>query len=367
MSQEELEELMDQAEDLPASPAKVAILEQAVKLSDSLGDLEQSYAVRQDLIEAAVFGGMDDRALVAFAWCIAQTDQDPERFPEEDLLWRYKWILGSITSFPNVSAQRIHQMEDDYQERLKRSGHGLKAVYKLRMLNASSMGLIDRRDQFEDKWRKAPLDDMADCKACEIDSEVKYLNSKGEYEAAIKAAKPVIHGKVRCLTVPQRTYSEIIFAELSLGRLDKAQEAFKKGYRLVAGNPDYISTICWHLGYLIRAKDFAKGLELIEKHLPWVCQMNNLDQQMWFFSHTGDFFQRLASQEPDARRFRIPESLPIHIPQELYEPATLAQWFQSQASEIAKRFDARNGNEFISSCLVSNRALTLGLKPPESS
>jgi hypothetical protein len=190
MSQEQLEELMDQAEELQASPAKVAILEQAVKLSDALGDLEQSYAIRQDLIEAAVFGGMDDRALVAFAWCISQSDQDPERFPESDLLWRYKWILGSITSFPNVSTQRIQQMEDDYQERLKRSGHGLKAVYKIRMLNASYMGLIERRDHFEDKWRKAPHDEMADCKACEIDSEVKYLNSKGDYQAAIKSFLP---------------------------------------------------------------------------------------------------------------------------------------------------------------------------------
>ncbi|MFM7974810.1 MAG: hypothetical protein ACKO8U_07015, partial [Pirellula sp.] len=113
MSQEQLEELMDQAEDLPASPTKVAILEQAVNLSDSLGDLEQSYAIRQDLIEAAVFGGVDDRALVAFAWCIAQSDKDPERFPESDLLWSFKWILGTISSFPGVSLQRIHQMEDD--------------------------------------------------------------------------------------------------------------------------------------------------------------------------------------------------------------------------------------------------------------
>ncbi|MFN6140619.1 MAG: hypothetical protein ACK480_19195 [Planctomycetota bacterium] len=54
-------------------------------------------------------------------------------------------------------------------------------------------------------------------------------------------------------------------------------------YRLVAGNSDYISTICWHLGYLIRSQDFSKGLKLIERHLPWVCQMNNLDQKMWFF------------------------------------------------------------------------------------
>lgn len=367
MSQEQLEELMDQAEDLPASPTKVAILEQAVNLSDSLGDLEQSYAIRQDLIEAAVFGGVDDRALVAFAWCIAQSDKDPERFPESDLLWSFKWILGTISSFPGVSLQRIHQMEDDYQDRLKRCGHGLGAVYKLKMLNASSTGHFERRDKYEALWRKAPSDDMDDCEACELDSQVKYLNSKGEYKAALKAAKPILSGKLRCSTVPERTYSEVIFAELALGNLDKAQEAFEKGYRQVAGDPDYISTICWHLGYLIRAQDFSKGTRLIERHLPWVCRTSNFEQRMWFFSHTGDFFERLASQKPRAKRFRIPETLAIHNAEELYEPATLAHWFQSQAVEIAQRFDTRNGNDFISSCLVANRALTFGTESSESS
>src|SRR5678809_1440314 len=58
MSQEQLDKLQREAWELEASPAKVAILEQAVQLADSLGDLDESFSIRQDLIEAATFGGM---------------------------------------------------------------------------------------------------------------------------------------------------------------------------------------------------------------------------------------------------------------------------------------------------------------------
>jgi len=63
----------------------------------------RGFHLRQELIEAATFGGMEDRALIAFSWCLAQSDKDADRFPEQDLLWgKYKWILAGITDFPGV-------------------------------------------------------------------------------------------------------------------------------------------------------------------------------------------------------------------------------------------------------------------------
>src|SRR5437868_5986567 len=111
MSREQLEKLQFESWGLEASPAKVAILEQAVQLADSLGDASESFDIRQQLIEAATFGGMEDRALVAFSWCLAQSDKDPDRFPEEDLLWKYKWILAGITDYPGISLAKIRGME----------------------------------------------------------------------------------------------------------------------------------------------------------------------------------------------------------------------------------------------------------------
>ena len=110
-------ELMNQAWQMEGA-ARVMGLEQAVSLADSYQDVELGFSVRQSLIEAATFSGYPQSALVAFAWCLAQSDQDPERFADADLLWQYKWIAHSLYSFPEVSWQ---QVEDTFKDLARRS------------------------------------------------------------------------------------------------------------------------------------------------------------------------------------------------------------------------------------------------------
>ena len=365
MSREQLNKLQVEAWGLEASPAKVAILEQAVQLADSLKDLSEGYLVRQQLIEAATFGGMEDRALVAFSWCLAQSDKEPDRFPEDDLLWKYKWILAGVTDYPAIPLAKIHAMEDDFERRLRRNGYGLRSLYKLRMDNANDLGFLQAGKEFEEKWRKARRDGMVDCHACEVDAEVSRCVGRGEYALAIKTARPIMSGKIACHTVPQRTYADIIIAELSRGRLEKAAEAFESGYPQVAGNPDFLSTIGWHLCYLTRALDIPRGLRLVERHLPWACQSNNPSERMAFYSRVGTFFERVSQARPKPRKVRIPAALAIHNDEDRYAPEALAAWFREEAQKIAARFDARNGNTYTSWDLADTRALALGLERPD--
>jgi hypothetical protein len=365
MSRTQLDELQSEAWGLEASPAKVAILEQAVQLADSLGDESEAYQVREQLIEAATFGGMEDRALVAFSWCLAHSDKDPDQFPEEDLLWKYKWILAGITNYPGIPLARIRQMEDDFERRLKRNGYGLRSLYKLRMDNANDTGFLREGDKFEAKWKKARRDGMVDCHACEVDAQVSALVGAGDFAGAIKAARPIMSGKIGCHTVPQRTYADVIIAELSRDRVEAAGKAFEVGYPQVAGDPDFISTIGWHLCYLIRVTDITRGLRLIERHLPWVCQTNNPSDRMHFFSRAATFFERLAAERPKPRKVRIPRMLTIHNDEDRYAPEQLAKWFHGEAGKIAARFDARNGNGYVTWDLGDTRAMALGLERPD--
>jgi hypothetical protein len=365
MSQEQLDKLQREAWELEASPAKVAILEQAVQLADSLGDLDESFSIRQDLIEAATFGGMEDRALVAFAWCLAQSDKDSDRFPEEDLLWKYKWILAGVSDFPGVSRAKILEMEEDFERRLKRNGYGLRSLYKLRMDNANDMGLLRDGEAYEKKWRKARRDGMVDCYACEVDAEVSALVGAGEYAEALKKAKPILTGKIGCHTVPQRTYADVIIAELSRNHLSGAEKAFTVGYPQVAGNPDFLFTVGRHLCYLTRVADITRGLRLVERHLPWASQINNPDNQMKLYSSAATFFERVAEQRPKPRKVRIPKTLAVHSDDDRYAPADLAAWFHAEAGKIAAQFDKRNGNNFVSWDLADTRLLALGLERPE--
>ena len=109
MSDERYEILVDQAEELDEGPEKIALVEEAVREADLQRDPYLSFMVRMDLVRAAAFGDAREKAVVAFSWCLAQFDAEPQRYGGEQyfhLLWRYKWILGGMAYFPQMSKQQ---------------------------------------------------------------------------------------------------------------------------------------------------------------------------------------------------------------------------------------------------------------------
>lgn len=361
----ELERLRGEAQGLSASPEKVAILEQMVQIADALNDVELGYLCRNDLITAATFGGMTDRAVVAFSWCLAQSDRDPERFSEVLLLWKYKWVLGVAPDFYNISLEKIRGLQADFEHRLKRGGFGLRSYYKLRMGNARELGFFEEARQFEKLWKGCDRDAMVDCAACEQDELVENYVRAGDYKQAFRAARPILSGKLSCSGVPCQTYWKLILAALSIGDLNKASKYYSLGYPLAAGKPEFLHCVSWHLCYLTCAEDFPRGLRLIERNLPWGIVCPNPARRALFFSAAANFFDRLGTSRPQPRRVRLPESFPLYREDSRYSPLSLADWFRSQSQELAEAFDARNGNSYVSWELARDRMVSLGLPPPQ--
>ena len=120
--QQRVSEMLLKAWVLPPSVEQVSLTEEAVLLADAHGDLSLGYEARTTLIEAATFAGYPEKALVAFSWCLAQCDRDPERFDEQRLLWQYKWVAADLPYFPQISRQRIHEVHEDMERRYLRCG-----------------------------------------------------------------------------------------------------------------------------------------------------------------------------------------------------------------------------------------------------
>src|SRR4051794_23677366 len=101
------EELYDKACGLPNSATKVALLEEAVQLADSISDVDMGFRMRDELMSAADFSGRPDIMLVHFAWCLAQYDRDPASFDLFGLLWKYKWVTECSVKFPQISRAKL--------------------------------------------------------------------------------------------------------------------------------------------------------------------------------------------------------------------------------------------------------------------
>src|SRR5262249_34345582 len=158
--------------ELGDGPAKVMLLEEAVRLADSHRDVARGFAARQSLIRAATFGGYPEKSLVAFSWSLAQSDRNPLQFPPTELLWQDKWIVGSLNGFPQISRQQIADMLEDLAQRFRRVGAGPHAVHKLRFDLSMDLGDRDEARRSYRKWKRSRRDWLSDCVACDLDASL---------------------------------------------------------------------------------------------------------------------------------------------------------------------------------------------------
>ena len=356
-NRERAQELIKESFRLEDGDEQITVCENAVREADLSGDLETQYRAREQFVRASVFGGETDRALVAFAWLLAQFDQNPGRFDEWSILWKYKWIVGLMCEFPQISRATIFEMLDDLAARSQKAGYGLRAVYTHRYRIEK---FWDNRPAAVENFRimlELPIDDLANCPACELDEHVSFAIYCGKNEQAAALAAPLLDGAEKCRTVPHRTYANLLIPLIKLGRQREALNYHRAGYRLISKNKDNLDKLSDHLLFLALTENFERATRLFEKHYQWTEQNRNLADRFRFFRAAWLFFDLLTDRKTESITLRLPKTFPGHSPNESYEAKELADWYKQQAEVLAQRFDERNETDFFSRTLTETPAL----------
>jgi hypothetical protein len=358
----EVNDLLDQAR-RAAGASQIMLLEEAVRLADSHGEVRLGYDARQELIQAATFSGHPEKALVAFTWCLAQFDRDPAAFDSYRLLWRYKWILGRLPNFPQVSRRQIEDAAEDMRRRYEQFGSGLRAVYKLQMDAALDMGDWEAARAHHARWQAARRDWLADCPACELNREIAFQIEAGNDEQAVSLAAPIVAGRMKCAEIPHATFGKLLLPLLRLGRPEEAMRHHRRGYRLIAGNEEFLYEASEHLTFLVLTDNLAKGTTLLARHLPWALATSELARRFAFQLAARLLLGQLQGAGRKRLTLRLPASLAAHREGGTYEVGALADWLDEDLRALAARFDERNSNDYFSRRIVESQDL-LKLRRP---
>lgn len=360
---EQVRALLGRAAKLEAGEAKVMTLEEAARLADVHGDVGVAFEVRDALIDAATFGGFPDRALVAFAWCRGQQQKNPQRFPEEPLLWKQKWVVGRLDEFPHISRKQIEAALEDAERCFARAGAGQRAVLKLRYQTARDMGDTAQAEAFWARWVEAPRDHLTDCRACDLDDELDHHLDRGEYAVVLEKARPLLEGWYACAEVPHLTLGSVLYPLFKQGRLEEARDAHLRGYALVQRNQEFLATVGEHLEFLALTGNVERGLRLFARHLGWA--LEHASHRDRFTFHTAALF--LVEQALEAGREReelvLPRAFPLYAPEGTYALRALRDWVAAQAEGLAAKFDARNGTPRFQGLLSRTRRLREEVHP----
>jgi hypothetical protein len=347
----QIDQLVAKSNELAHGEQRIRLLEEAVRLADESGPLELAFRTRIELLEAATFGGRHDIAREAFFWCLKRHDEDPVRFDQNDVLWKYKWVMGAVAETTEMSREQIESMFADMTMRFERAGSTLHAVHQIRREVLADMGDLTATAEATARLKATKRDWLSDCRACVCDISAAHLASLGIDEPALAEAKPILIGRLKCTHVPHRTYARLLLPLVRLGRLSEAATFDREGLRLIGENPEFLFAASQHLIYAAISGNWEGGVSIAETFGPHALVTPSKLNRMHFHGALAIFLQMLVEDTPHGVGLRMPPRWPGLPDEAAIDHGTLMRWFEQDARTLAQRFDERNGNGYYMSWL----------------
>ena len=360
-----IDALMGMARAAALGPGRVAILEEAVRVADAHADLRRAWDARIQLIHAATFADEPEKLFAPFAWCLAQSDREPQKFPDEGLFWSFKWVVSNATQLLRVALPPLLAMVDEMERRFLRHGVGRRSVWNaklnLAMFRGDRQGLREAYRQ----WERSPLDSYTDCPACEQDGRVEYQLFEGRDEAAVEAAEPILSGRLACRVITGRSYNRILLPLVRVGRVRDAMSYHRKGFRLLSQPGTHLCDAARHITFLVVTDNLPRALKLFETHLPQPREgvTSGRAEQFEFALASRLLMARVASSRKSPLPLRLREGFPGYERSGRYDPAALADHFDAEARRVATLFDARNGTPHFARQVEAASGLTEFVRP----
>lgn len=344
-SDEGLEELLGAAEQLAEGPAKVAALQEAVRMADHLRDVELGFNTRLKLMEAALTSGFAEVLMVAYAWCLATAEREPERFRLQQILFRYRWAVIYLPTYPTIKRSRIEEAIADMTKRYQRAGYSLRSVHLLRWKVAMKLGDLKMASEARRAWSRSRVDCMSDDDWTELVTEIDYRLMREQWTKAVQAAAGYIDGSLKQPGYLDSVLSWMPTVLLRLGRDEEAMAVHQRGYRLTIKNAALVTQAARHIEFLSLTGNFPRASRLIERYLPY-CVKSDPEDQSELYPAIVLYSRMLLQLGQETVRLRLTEDVPGFKPTGKYRAAELQQQYWALSVAISDAYDARNGNDY---------------------
>jgi hypothetical protein len=322
-----------------------------------------SYRTRRRLMSAAMCGGQPDLLMVAFAWCLAQSDRDPQRFPPEDLLWAYRWVICELTGFPQVERAKFDELLAEMERRYRAAGSTLRGYWLLRNRMEGLMGNFTAAEHAVEQFDRCRRDWLSDRPVVERAFRAYHLLPLGDDEKTLSAFEPIlsnVHGNEFFVGMAQ---ANVLAPLMRLGRVEAAMAHHLGGYRFVARNPRYVARVGDHIAFLALTDNIARALALLARHLPVALATIDDASRFKFYLNARLLLDVLRDQGKATVKLRLTDRFPLYRTSGNYGVPETITWFDGQLDDLGARFDTRNGNDYHRRQIATHSALKAHAKP----
>ncbi|OWK46669.1 hypothetical protein [Fimbriiglobus ruber] len=343
--------LLTEAADLPDGAVKVELIAEAVRIADARNDAATGFRARRYLMEAALTSGQPDVLTVAFSWCLAQSDRDPEAIPADEILWQYRWAVSDLPQFPQVPRGQIVDAIADMARRYQAAGSTLRSVHLLKMHVAIKLRDLALATEAQAEWGRVPRDPWSDSARTEQSFVASYLVFAKRYQDAIDQCPQALAGRPDDAHFFGRDSAKVLIPLLTLGRVADGMRVQRSGYRYIAKKMRYLDVVSCHIEFLARTNHFATAAKIFEEHVGLALETKMLLDRFDFFRVALILVERMRRAGATAIKFRLPGDFPVSPTGREYELTAMAEWFRADITPLGARFDARNANTYYADLL----------------
>jgi hypothetical protein len=344
---EQVEELLEQLDLLPAGPGKAAVAEEAIRLADVHRDEELGFDAREQSLWSFYDAGRPDLLMVHYAWCLAYLDRNPDDDEDQhDILWAYRWVASSMSAFPQFPRQQIEAAAADMADRYRRAGFSLRPVSVMRRYVAEELGDRAAARKAHDQVGRQPRDWMCDEPHLERSFKAGYQLFAGQLKTALATVEPILldqfvsHDRAfQC-----RMHSQFLVPLARVGRVDLARRLQKAAYPLLRANHRYLFVLAWHVEFLAVVGDLPAAVTLAERHLPAAVAAPSQINRFNVTRAARLVIDRLRAAGKHRTKLKLPADLAPGGEPERWGLDALAARLDADLTALAVRFDERNGN-----------------------
>jgi len=364
--QRQIEKLLQEIDETPVGPHERALIQQAIALADEAGDDLLGYRARMRLTQSANHSDDTETLLLSFHWCLAKHDADPERFPlqidDMDLLFQHKWIVGHLAANSAFSLEQMEEIHESMARRFREAGAGPSAVLQSMFFNAMVTGRMEDATKIKAVLDVTPRDDWSHCEACTRSEAIEYAIRTNDADTAFGLYREMIEGDFSCGEEPEYTQANLMLPYLRAGELEMARTLHLQSYRAVSNTDADLTTISWHLIFTAVTGNEERGLQILERHLPYLANsgMDETERLRWFAA-SGlllDAVAKVGHGDVLVSGSNDPRLVPFLGEHDgSWTVSELAAYSWQQADALAAKFDARNRNTAVSQRIADTRAL----------
>ena len=329
--------------------ARLAAIADAIREADEAGAHNWRFHFRFENIRESIFHDDAFKAILSFPELLKIYDDHPELEDEyaDDMLIAFKWVIENAWAFHQVSREQIERNFEEYKRRCEYYGVSLRVYHQKKCNYLSNVDLDACRKELE-AFRACKRDGYSDCAACEANFEMEIALDLGNEEEALRLAKPILDGDVRCAEVPHVTYGYLTDHYLFEGNMEEASYFGELCERYTQGNPEFLSQTGTLLS-LYSATDPDHGWTVLKQCLPDYVKCKNPMMCMKFAEGAFRLMQILceindSSGGDGLSKAPVLHHLPLDFPKEGMKMTDIRDYFYNEAHKIAKQLDRRNGS-----------------------